>query len=97
MISQPQYVYLWVHICICVTSKNISITNDVYEILTKLKLEGESFSDTIRRLAKRGNLTECAGLWADMSDDEYRALVGGIEFLREEANRSMGRRLHEAG
>lgn len=79
------------------TSKNISITDDVYEILTKMKLEGESFSDTIRRLAKRGSLAECAGLWADMSDDEYRALVGGIESLKEEANQSMRRRLHEAG
>jgi predicted CopG family antitoxin len=88
---------LWVHICICVTSKNISITDDVYEILTKMKLEGESFSDTIRRLAKRGSLVECAGLWSDMSDDEYRALVGGIESMKEEANQSMRRRLHEAG
>jgi predicted CopG family antitoxin len=80
-----------------VTSKNISITSDVYEILTKMKLEGESFSDTIRRLARRGSLAECAGLWADMSDDEYRALVGGIESIKEEANQSMRRRLNEAG
>ncbi|MFH2112702.1 MAG: antitoxin VapB family protein [Candidatus Bathyarchaeota archaeon] len=78
-------------------SKNISITDDVYEILARMKLEGESFSDTIRRLAKRGSLAECAGLWADMPDAEYRALMEGVEALKEGANQSMRRRLHEAG
>ena len=77
-------------------SKNISITDDVYEILSRMKLEGESFSDTIRRLAKRGSLAECAGLWADMSDAEYRALIEGIESLKEEADKSVRRWLHEA-
>ena len=77
--------------------RSITISDDAYEILTKMKLEGESFSDTIMRLAKRGSLAECAGLWADMTDDEYRALVEGAESLKEEANQSMRRRLHEAG
>lgn len=62
-----------------------------------MKLEGESFSDTIRRLAKRGSLAECVGLWADMPDDEYRALMEGVEALKEEADQSMRRRLYEAG
>jgi predicted CopG family antitoxin len=33
--------------------RSITITDDAYEILTKMKLEGESLSDTIRRLAKK--------------------------------------------
>jgi hypothetical protein len=49
------------------------------------------------RLAKRGSLAECAGLWADMTDDEYRALVEGAGSLRVEANQSVKRRLNEAG
>jgi len=61
----------------CMTSKNISITEDVYEMLSRLKLEDESFSDAIRRLAKRNRISECAVLWADMSDDEYEAIRGG--------------------
>jgi len=60
-----------------VTSKNISITEDVYEMLSRLKLEGESFSDAIRRLAKRNRIVECAGLWAGMSDEEYEAIRSG--------------------
>lgn len=66
-----------IHLFMCMTSKNISITEDVYEMLSRLKLEGESFSDAIRRLAKRNRISECAGLWADMSDDEYEAIRGG--------------------
>lgn len=46
-----------------------------------MKLEGESFSDIIRRLAKRGSLAECAGLWADMPNAESRALMEAAEAL----------------
>ena len=75
------------------TSKNISITEDVYEMLSRLKLEGESFSDAIRRLAKRNRLSECGGLWADMSDEEYEAIRGGVLKARELFNESMRRRV----
>ena len=77
------------------TSKNISITEDVYDMLSRLKLEGESFSDAIRRLAKRNRLSECAGLWADMSDEEYEAIRGGSLRARELFDDSV-RRLVEA-
>jgi len=76
-----------------VTSKNISITEDVYEMLSRLKLEGESFSDAIRRLARRSRLSECAGLWSDMSDEEYEAVRGGALKARELFNESMRRRV----
>jgi predicted CopG family antitoxin len=72
-----------------VTSKNISLTEDVYEMLSKLKLEGESFSDAIRRLAKRNRLSECAGLWADMDDEEYQAIRSGSLKARAVFNESM--------
>jgi len=78
-----------------VTSKNISITEDVYEMLSRLKLEGESFSDAIRRLAKRNRIIECAGLWADMGDEEYEAIRGGSVKARELFDESV-RRLVEA-
>ena len=75
------------------TSKNISITEDVYEMLSRLKLEGESFSDAIRRLARRSRLSECAGLWSDMSDEEYEAVCGSVLKARELFNESMRRRV----
>lgn len=45
--------------------KTITITEDVYDILVRMKLPNESFSEQIRRLTeKKGKISECAGLWA---------------------------------
>ena len=44
-------------------SKTISVKGDVYKLLAKEKLDGESFSETITRLIRtRGRMSECAGL-----------------------------------
>ena len=42
-------------------AKNIAVSDDVYKLLSRLKLPDESFSDTIRRLAKTPKLSEIAG------------------------------------
>jgi len=42
-------------------AKNIAVSDDVYELLSRLKLPNESFSDVIRRLAKKPRLGEIAG------------------------------------
>jgi len=42
-------------------AKNIAVSDDVYKLLSSLKLSGESFSDTIRRLARTPRLSEIAG------------------------------------
>ena len=71
------------------TSKNISLTDDAIELLKKMKLGEESFSDTIRRLAKRRRLSDCAGLWADIPDDEMEAITWSIVELRKRAKASL--------
>lgn len=43
-------------------TKTISLADDAYEALLALKRPDESFSDTVRRLARRGSLTELAGI-----------------------------------
>lgn len=63
-------------------TKTLSVTEDVYETLKRMKLEGESFSDTIRRLARRGTLTECAGLWSGMPEEEFEKIMASISELR---------------
>jgi predicted CopG family antitoxin len=63
--------------------KTISITNEVYNLLSNMKLEGESFSDTIARLATRGAISDCAGLWSDMSADELNEIKEGIKAARK--------------
>ncbi len=62
--------------------KTLSVSDDVYEALKRMKLEGESFSDTIRRLTKRGSLEDCAGLWGDMPRKDLERIEGAISELR---------------
>lgn len=71
------------------TSKTISVSEDVYELLMKMKLNGESFTETIRRLAKRRSLVDCAGLWSDVPEEEMKSYHEGIEELRQQANESL--------
>ena len=68
------------------TSRNISVTEDVYDLLTKMKLKEESFSDAIRRLAKRRSLTDCAGLWSDVPEEEMAAFNESLSDLRGKAS-----------
>jgi predicted CopG family antitoxin len=71
------------------TSKTISVSEDAYELLMKMKLNGESFTETIRRLAKRRRLADCAGLWSDVSDKEIGTYLENIDELRQRASKSL--------
>jgi len=71
------------------TSRNISVTEDVYELLSRMKLEGESFSDAIKRLAGRRRLADCAGLWSDVSEEEMKAFQESVGGLRKSALESL--------
>ena len=42
-------------------AKNIAVSDDVYALLSRLKLPNESFSDVIKRFAKKPRLSEIAG------------------------------------
>ena len=82
-------IKFYIYICICMTSRNISVTDDVYELLTKMKLKNESFSDTIRRLAKRRDLIDCAGAWSDVSENEMKSFSEGLSELRKKTLQSL--------
>jgi predicted CopG family antitoxin len=73
------------------TSKTISVSEDAYELLKKMKLKGESFTETIKRLAKRRRLTDCAGLWSDVSEAEMEAIWESIDDLKRSASESLER------
>jgi predicted CopG family antitoxin len=70
-------------------SKTISVSEDAYELLSKMKLKNESFTETIKRLAKRRRLTDCAGLWSDTTDEEMNEYWNSITELREAAKESL--------
>ena len=65
--------------CIHMTSKNISITKDVYNKLLKIKLENESFSELFLRLLKiqKNTLEKSFGAW-DLSEEEEKEIWVGI-------------------
>lgn len=46
----------------CMSSLNISITEDVYGMLKRLKRGDQSFSDVIRSLAAGKDISRCYGL-----------------------------------
>ncbi len=53
------------------TSKSISITTEVYELLDKLRKKNESFSQVIKRLIEsQMDLMDLAGIWKKIPDAE---------------------------
>jgi len=60
-------------------AKAIAIADDVYEMLSKEKGDGESFSDVIRRLRRgRRSLMDCYGLWGDIPEKEFNEMEATI-------------------
>ena len=67
--------------------------NDVYEILIRNKKPNESFSAELRRLVpKKGDVMECAGLWAHMSDKEAKDMKKNIEDFGKKFTQSLLKR-----
>jgi len=63
-------------------ARTTMVSDEVYEMLKKMKLPGESFSDVIKRLLKRkGNLLDIAGS-GTITDEGWRML---IEYKKEMA------------
>jgi predicted CopG family antitoxin len=72
---------------ICMSSINISITEEVYNRLKSLKKEGESFSDVIRNMVKEKDISRCYGLFK--GDDE------SVDIIRKEAKKARKQRWKE--
>lgn len=69
--------------------RTISVSEDAYELLKKLRLKDETFTDTIKRLAKRRKLTDCAGAWSDIPEEEMEEYWANIREHREKAQESL--------
>jgi len=67
------------YICIHMTSKNISITEDVYKKLIKIKRDDESFSELFLRLLRiqKVKIEKNFGAW-NLSEEEKRDIWDDI-------------------
>jgi len=63
-------------------AKVISISDEVYEMLKSMKRENESFSDVIKRLARRTTIKEFSGVLRKETAEE-------ILRVRDELNRKI--------
>ncbi|MBN2230656.1 MAG: antitoxin VapB family protein [Candidatus Thorarchaeota archaeon] len=67
------------------TSKTISVTSDVYNLLRKMRLPGESFGETIARLCRsKTSVSLCLWAtssdgWSDLTSDEEARLEETLE------------------
>ena len=56
-------------------SKTVALDSEAYELLRRQKRAEETFSDTVKRLARdRRPLSEFAGVWKDLTREERRDL-----------------------
>lgn len=68
--------------------RNVRLTEEAYQRLESRKRAGESFSDTVERIAGERSLTELAGILSDEEADEMReAIREGEERSRERLDR----------
>ncbi len=67
------------YMCIHMTSKNINITEDVYNKLLKIKRDDESLSELFLRLLKiqKNTLEKSFGAW-DLSEEEEKEIWSDI-------------------
>lgn len=59
-------------------AKVISISDDAYELLKSLKREGESFSDVIKRLAKKSSISNFSGILSRDSAEEIERIINNL-------------------
>ena len=77
--------------------KTVTLSEDAYAALARLKKEGESFSDVVRRLARGSrSLLEFAGDWKDFPEKKMTAylsfLKAGDRLSKAKVRRELGRR-----
>ena len=80
------------------TSRNISIREDIYEQLTSLKQKNQSYSDVIENLIHEGTkgsfsrLMKYFGAWGDFPEE----MDENIKNFRKSLNLNLRERVHES-
>lgn len=74
-------------------AKQIAVSDEVYELLSKMKNENQSFSEVIKAMAakkrKKQNVMKCFGILKNDKD-----LVKVEKMIADDRRRNMGRQLN---
>lgn len=64
--------------------KTVGLDREAYELLKAAKKEGESFSDVVKRLArKRRPLSDFAGRWKNVPKSQIRDFEAAVKAMRQ--------------
>jgi predicted CopG family antitoxin len=65
-------------------AKTVALDSEAYELLKRQKRSDESFSDTVKRLARpRRPITTFAGMWGDLTEKERKGLDWTYSGIRD--------------
>ena len=80
------------HICMCMSSVNVSVNDRAYAAYKRrLQRNGESFSQSLLRLADAKDITRCFGLLKDTDDDTWKSVFEEMERVRKHPMRGVVR------
>ncbi len=72
--------------------RTVTLSDDAYTTLAALKREGESFSDVVRRLARKNrSLLEFAGAWKDVPKEKMDRFLAFLEASDELSRKKLVR------
>jgi len=57
-------------------ARTLAISDDVYEMVSKVKMKGESFSDVIRRLLKRQKISDIPKIFDESEWEKVEKAFG---------------------
>ena len=78
--KKAKLLYMYTYTYTDMATKTISIMDDAYRLLYRNKRKDESFSDVIRReFSGKGKISECAGLWSDLTDEQVDEMEEAIK------------------
>ena len=74
-------------------TKNISITEDAYDLLTRYKRPNESFSELIKsHFRKKKHLLDYAGAWEDIPEKDWKDFEEKVKEARTGITKSIKKR-----
>lgn len=78
------------------TTKNIAITEEAYNILSRRKKPGESFSEVIvDNFRGKKSILEFAGAWSEMPEKDFKEIKKNIKEVRKRLNKSFRKKIKE--